>query len=266
MADFDTLEVDVTVHCHHDPQNCSEWDRIAYVWACDDEACETRYELVRWITPYSRPGLRRWVMDATPMLSMLRDGGERTFRVEMGPGWEAATERDVAVSLRLSTRGDLPRATGFELAFRGGGFNAEYNARYEPFPFTPPGGAARVELVTIISGHGQTDGDNCAEWCNHEHHFEVNGNLHLVSYPGQAGQPFGCAERVIDGVPPGQWGNWAPLRAGWCPGLPVDAVRFDITDEVELGAENVLTYRGQFASGEPRGGNVDMSTFVVFYE
>ena len=59
MVAFDPFEIDVTVHCHLDPGGCSEWDRIAYVWLCEDDDCESRYERGRWITPYSRPGLRR---------------------------------------------------------------------------------------------------------------------------------------------------------------------------------------------------------------
>lgn len=266
MAEFDTLEVDFTLTCHLDAEGCSEWDRIAWVWWCADDECSEREELVRWITPYSRPGMRRWVMDASPMLGLLRDGGQHTFRIETGPGWEEATERDVSVSLRLRNQGRSVRAVAAERAFSGGNFNAEYNTR-EPFAFTPPAGTERVEVVTTISGHGQTDNDNCAEWCNHEHLFQVTGGAaHRVSYLDQAGRTLGCGDLVDEGVVPGQWGNWSPLRAGWCPGLPVTPVAFDVTDDVTIGSENTLEYSASFEGGEPRGGNISMNTYVVYYE
>lgn len=267
MAGFDSLEFDVQLTCHLEAGDCSEWDRIAYIHLCTDATCETRLELVRWITPYSRPGRRRWVIDATPFLGLLQDGGPQTFRVTTGPGWERATERDVNIELRLRDAALGDASSGVELAFRGGNFDASYNAAKTPFAFTPPAGTTRVELVTIISGHGQTGGDNCAEWCNHEHDFAVNGETpHHISFDGEAGQALGCAERAVDGAIPGQWGNWAPLRAGWCPGLPVPARRVDITSEVDLSAENSVTYQASFAGGEPRGGNMELSTYVVYYQ
>ncbi|HJL16228.1 MAG TPA: peptide-N-glycosidase F-related protein [Sandaracinaceae bacterium LLY-WYZ-13_1] len=265
MAAFDALEIDVELTCHLDPAGCSEWDRIAHVDLCEDAACETRRELVRWITPYSRPGRRRWAMDASPLLGLLRGGGERTFRIVFGPSWEEETEREVSVRLRLRDTGATESATGAELAFRGGTFDADYNAGRAPFRFTPPSGTSRVELVVVVSGHGM-EADNCAEWCNHVHTFAIGGAEHVVEFPGEAGAPLGCADLAGQGVPPGQWGNWAPRRAGWCPGWPVPVHRFDLTDSVTVGAENELSYRGSYMGGEPRGGMVDLSAYVVTYE
>lgn len=266
MAGFDTLEVDFEEICTLRPDECSEWDRIAYVFLCEDETCATSYEITRWITPYSRPGRLHWVMDATPFLGLMRDGGARTFRMVLGPDWERATERTVNVSLRLSSRGAADSATQAELAFRGGNFNAEYNDGRAPFRFTPPADASRVELVVIVSGHGQEAGNNCAEWCDHHHDFAIGGaDVAAIAFPGMAGRENGCAELTGQGVPPGQWGNWSPLRAGWCPGYPVETRRFDITDAVTLGAENEITYTGSYAGGAPQGGSIDLSAFIVSY-
>lgn len=265
MRGFDALEVDLAITCLAGPGDCSEWDRNAYVLACDDASCASTNELVRWITPYSRPGRSRWLMDASPLLPLLGSGGERTFRIVFGPDWEEPTEFVASVDLRLATRGAVERPIAATRAFVGGAFSAEYNDAREPFAFTPPAGTTRVELVAIVSGHGM-EADNCAEWCNHVHTFSVNGGAaHVIDHEGQAGQALGCAERTGEGVPPGQWGNWAPLRAGWCPGLPVAAHRFDVTADVDLAGENALTYEGSYLGGAPRGGTIDLSVYVVSY-
>ena len=267
MAAFDTLEIDIEITCDdRNPFACSEWDRIADVQLCMNEDCSQRREIARWITPYWRVGRQRWAIDASPFLALLREGGTRSFFVELGPEWERATEWVARVELRFSTRGGEPLASGAELAFGGGAFDATYNMR-EPYRFTPPAGATRVELVTILSGHGQTDGDNCAEWCDHRHTFSVNGTaLPAIMHEGsRIGAPRGCAVRASEGVVPGQWGNWAQSRAYWCPGLPVEARRTDITSMVRLGEENELTLRGALTSAEPRGGDIALSAYVVWY-
>lgn len=269
MAAFDTLEVDVEITCDEgNPFACSEWDRIADVQLCvDGPTCTDRREIARWITPYWRRGRQHYLIDATPLLALLRDGGAQTFFVELGPDWERATEWIARVELRLRTvGGGAPRASGGALAFRGGAFDAAYNVR-DPFRFTPPAGATRVELVTILSGHGQTAGDNCAEWCDHQHTFSVNGTaLPAIAHDGPPiGSPRGCAAHARDGAIPGQWGNWAQSRAYWCPGLPVPAQRTDITSLVTLGSENQLTYAGSFLGGEPRGGDIALSAYVIWY-
>ena len=268
MAAFDSLEVDVEIICdERNPFACSEWDRIADIQLCaDGAACTERREIARWITPYCRRGRQHWAIDASPFLALLRAGGATSFFVELGPEWERATEWTARVSLRLRTRGGEARAMGAEPAFRGGAFGATYNDRM-PVSFTPPAEATRVELVTILSGHGQESGNNCAEWCDHRHTFSVNGAaLPAIAHEGPSiGSARGCAALASEGVLPGQWGNWAQSRAYWCPGLPVEAGRTDITSMVRLGEVNELTYAGSFGTSAPAGGDIALSSYVVWY-
>lgn len=271
MSNFDTLEFDVTVNCpHRNVFGCSEWDRIARIEVCTsttvESPCSKRRELVRWITPYWRRGERRWIMDASSLMGFVKDGGLQYFRIEMGPGWERGTARDARVSVRLSNSEKGMQAVGVERAFTGGGFNANYNDR-EAFKFTPPSTAKRVELVSILSGHGQDETTNCAEWCDHRHQFVVNNqNLEEIRHEGQIGSTGGCGWAAAKGASPGQWGNWAPERAYWCPGLPVEHKRMDITSNVNLGQENTITYTANYRGGTPAGGNISLNTYVVWYE
>ena len=267
MASFDTLEFDVRVVCHHrNVFGCSEWDRNAYIELCEDEGCQAPREVVRWITPYWRRGEQRWVMDASALLGLVRGGGAQWFRIILGPEWERPTEWEVQVVLRLRAQGAELRSVGVERAFVGGNFDASYNDR-EPFTFTPPASARRVELVVIVSGHGQAERTNCAEWCDHRHRFVVNGRmLDEIRHRGRISSADGCGPAAARGVPPGQWGNWAPERAYWCPGMPVDAMRFDITSQVTLGEPNQLSYSANLAGGAPGGGNIDLSAYVVTFE
>ena len=266
MSQYDTLEIDVSVTCpHRNVYACSEWDRIARIEYCRDAECADRDEIARWITPYWRRGERRWIWDASSFLGWISEGGTKTFRVEMGPGWERATERDAEIKLRLRSQNSPVKAVGAVRAFLGGEFNADYNDR-EALTFTPPIEASQVELVLLLSGHGQTAQDNCAEWCDHRHHLRVNDiDLHVIQHQGEVGALRGCAEAAGAGVSPGQYGNWAVERAFWCPGLPVELKRVDITEHVRLGEVNELSYRATLGSDlDPRGGEVALSAYLVY--
>ena len=266
VAQYNTLEVDVSVTCpHRNVFACSEWDRIARIEYCIDPECEARLEIARWITPYWRRGERRWIWDATPFIGWLAAGGNQTFRIELGPSWERPTERDVRVQLRLGEKENSKETVDALLAFTGGEFNETYNDRM-PFRFTPPANIDQVELVILLSGHGQTAQDNCAEWCDHQHHFTVNEtSLPTVKHEGMIGSSDGCAGSVTKGVSPGQFGNWAPERAFWCPGLPVEPIRIDLTEHVTLGTENTLQYRATLGEEiEPRGGKITLNAYLVY--
>lgn len=267
MADYDTLEVVVTARCGPvGADDCGHWDYEAWVERCDDPNCEgERQEVIRWITPYARIGERQWRFEATPMLGLLQDGGEQFFRFAMRWNMNPSTW-DIRFQLRNGDRGERPVET--VTAFVGNhGFNGDYNSNWDTLEFTPPASASRVELVALITGHGQEQG-NCAEWCNHQHEFTVNGGAPLVrEFPGQVVAQR-CAEAVDLGVIPGQWGNWTPGRAGWCPGLPVEPWVVDISEQVELGAVNTLDYRGMFG-GQPvteSRGRILLSSYLVYYE
>lgn len=267
LSAFDTLEVDVQIICEErNVFACSEWDRIARIQVCvDGEACEERQELVRWITPYWRRGERRWIWDATPLLPLLK-GGTNHFRVEMGPSWERPTPRIARMSLRLRTTGQDARPSTVLPAYSGGNFTPEYNDR-EPLTFDAPASFSRAELVWILSGHGQDPQTNCAEWCNHTHDFTLNGTqLDRVASPIPVGSPWGCGDLTAEGVQPGGFGNWAQGRAYWCPAWPLPVDRMDITDLVQAGQSNEMTYFGSVGGLSTGNGNIVLTSYVVFYD
>ena len=111
-------------------------------------------------------------------------------------------------------------------------------------------GTDKVEIVTFFTGHGHSSTDeNCAEFCNHQHEFKINGNLlSLLEHPN-GGTSYGCYDRVNEGVSANQYGTWVYGRAGWCPGQDVEYNRIDITGESNNG-ENQLSYRALYQGEE----------------
>ncbi len=314
LAEYDTLLIDLGAWCKdHKDENCAEWDYIASASLCErplvpvvDQPCaatETQacqctgldgaaqdkqasckadgsgfeacpcgctLEIARWITPYHREG--RWVSDITPALTYLQKGGKQRIR------FDAANLPMADLSLRFQKRGSPLRPVQIIDVFGGGPFHQDYNKKYVPQTVTIPKATKKVELYAFITGHGYgTELDNCAEFCNHTHHYTVNGKAYVHENP-VAGAFMGCAEAVDkDGAVPNQFGTWNLGRGGWCPGQDVKPYRVDVTKDAIIGGENTLTYKGLFkgadyvpkANPNPQGGfgaSINMRTWLVLYQ
>ncbi|MCB9665714.1 MAG: hypothetical protein H6732_16515 [Alphaproteobacteria bacterium] len=223
-------------------------------------------ELGRWITTYHREG--RWIWDVSHALATLGDGGTQRLRYRGGNTYLTS------VDLRLSTRRDLGRPAERIPLFTGGAFNKAYNDGRDPVTVTIPADATHVELVAVVSGHGfGKDLANCAEFCNHTHHFTVGGQEHVVEHP-EADDQLGCVAQVEDGTVPNQFGTWFLGRGGWCPGKEVVPWVFDLDDDVTPGQPVTITYEGRLAGqaydptprdGDGFGARIDLDSFLVIW-
>lgn len=262
MAAFDTLELDLDMGCVGDGEygDCPPWDYIAHLYLCAvDDPDDCSIEFGRWITTYHREG--RFVHDATPLLPLLREGGTRRF------AFYTQQEYEITLDLRLQDTGGPEKPTRTTLLFLGDWFDLDYNDGYRPVEVEIPASARRVELATVISGHGQVSPGNCAEFCVTEHIFTIDGTANTVEL-SNAGTETGCMEMAGQGVVPNQYGTWWYGRSGWCPGWQVPVERIDVTDQVTPGGTATISYQG-FRSGQPysgSGANIVMTSWLTVYE
>lgn len=267
MAGYDTLEVDISLYCPgHEDFNCPDWDYLVNLYVCDDddqEACGT--EIGRFITPYLRES--RWITDISPMLAHFADGGQHRVRFYTQQSY------DVTIQFRLSNQGKGTTPKEATYLYSGASFNETYNDNFAPMDVYVPADAAKVEIAALITGHGFGDDvANCAEFCNHQHVFSINGVEFMKEHP-EAGSAEGCLEQVIDGTVPNQYGTWPYGRGGWCPGLDVMWWTVDITEHVVLGANNTIDYYGLMngvvyepewlADGTDFPGSISMTSWMV---
>jgi hypothetical protein len=283
MAGFDTLEVDLRTDCpNHRDGDCGAWDYLSHLWLCSEAprdadagasdgvppdagpALRCDVELARWITSYWREG--RWVTDISGVLPLLREGGRQRLR------WYASRQFDprpapyvASLALRFGNRARPVRPFATRPLFQGGALNATWGERHPAQRFTVPADTRRAELYVLVTGHG-SETSQCAEFCNHGHHFVLNGHEHVVDFP-EARSGDGCADRVDQGVVPNQHGTWYFGRGGWCPGWDVRPVVIDVTSELRAGAENELTYSATVDNhglGATAGyGNVVLTSYLV---
>jgi peptide-N-glycosidase F-like protein len=265
MAGFDGFEIDVTMRCPNfstiEYGNCGAWDYIARLSVYDDGSASW-IELGRFITSYHREG--HLSVDATPMMVNLLAGGSRTFRWSWAPSWNTQPTA-TWVDLRFTHRNKAYRPVDAAFLWTGGAFNSAYNAAHPPIDVPIPADATRVEIWAIITGHGGAT-NNCAEFCDHQHEFTINGSVYLQDHP-TIGNNEGCAEKVDDGAIPNQWGTWWYGRGGWCPGMQVDPFVVDVTGDVTPGTTATVSYRGLLFGTDPPddSGDIDMVSYLVFY-
>ena len=302
IQDYDTLEIDVVMECPntngYEMGNCGAWDYLAHMWLWEDPLpAEERkgsddtgmddtgmgdtgmddtgmdappsvptgewHEMARFITTYHRES--RWVVDASHALAWLQEGGERTVRYEWAPSWNPQPTL-ITTRFRFSKRGKDGRPVELVHLYTGGNFNSTYNADRPMREILVPSDVSRVDLVAITTGHGMSDDGNCAEFCDHSHHYTVNGE-EFVQNLDDPGLTSGCADKVSEGVVPNQSGTWWFGRGGWCPGARVDPFVVEVTGFVTPGEPASILYQAKREGAPPRDGSGDIrhNSWLVFY-
>jgi hypothetical protein len=288
MAGFDTLEAEITQRCPaptvDEFTSCGAWDYIASLsifepsgsWGdagasdagdggglSDGGTGGTNVEIARFITSYHRE--THWVEDISPMLARMQQGGTRHFRWEFAPPWNKQPTA-TKLSLRFSNKKKGYTPESVELLFGGGAFNGQYNANRTPVQVPIPADAKRVELWSLLTGHGN-DANSCCEFCDHSHELQVNASKYTKDFP-MAGTDDGCIAEEKNGMVPNQGGTWWFGRGGWCPGKQVDPWVVDVTSAAQAGTTATVSYRGSFQGSDPPdggGGNIDLASYLVVY-
>jgi hypothetical protein len=266
MANFDTLEVEVTQQCPNPDDielgNCGAWDYIANLFLTDDPM--NQVELARFITSYHRE--THWVVDVSDMLPLLKSGGQHAFQWSFAPSWNTQPTA-THLSLRFSNQKKGMRPTQVTFLAQGGDFGSMYNTGRMPVDVPIPADAKKVELFVIVTGHGSGT-NQCSEFCSHQHEFTVNGTTHLRDFP-MAGTQDKCIPNLTDGMTPNQAGTWWYGRGGWCPGQQVEPWVVDVTTEVTPGQTATVSYRGLYDNVDPPpdgSGNIDLTSYLVVYQ
>jgi len=222
----------------------------------DDCACSCDTEIGRWITTYHREG--RWVHDVSAILPYVDDGGSQRYRFNTTGPYE------LTMDMRFSNGDKEARPQEILPLFTGGTINPDYNTNHPPVTVSIPADATKVELATVISGHGMNDPGNCAEFCNITHHFDIGGQGEIERSFPEAGAGLDCMDKVAEGTVPNQYGTWWYGRNGWCPGKDVPTVATDITDWVTPGTDATISYEALFNGSDYTGSaSIRMRSYAV---
>ncbi|MFO0761491.1 MAG: peptide-N-glycosidase F-related protein [Byssovorax sp.] len=210
---------------------CDPWDRFGALSVVTEKgmngAPDTEIEIARFITPYHVGG--SWDLDVTDLRPLL--SGKLTMRAfidtwvgpgsNFGAGW--------ALSASFEMKGGVPEKEPIAVVPIWTRRSVVYGDPAKPIVMAAPPAmvslpqASSYAMRTFITGHGQGNASNCAEFCGKKHTLTAGNTPHTEKV-----WRADCATTAV----PNQQGTWKFSRAGWCPGADVKPWVIDVTADV----------------------------------
>ena len=231
------------IGCPEAPNDCDPWDRLGHlrVLVEDSTRTTTAYEIARIVTPYditggSRPGTCTWVFDVSAYESLLHDTVTLRNYIESwiggDDGWLVTiTFAFIAGVSELEAYKVENLWTHDRLVY--GDPERPIEDHLQPIELAIDAEAIRVLFRAIVTGHGQGNTHNAAEFSYKWHGIDVGGDW-AEHYLWRSD----CADNTCSP----QGGTWQYNRAGWCPGDGVTPWDVDVTASVAPGEAAVFNY------------------------
>ncbi len=212
---------------------CDPWDRLGTLGIVTAKSPDgdTVIELQRFVTPYHVGA--QWDLDVTDLRPLLT--GDLTLRgfidTWVGPGSQYGDGWLLSASFEM--KGGIPAALPVAVMPVWTMRSAVYGDPAKPIsgslpPATlkVPSGTSSYALRTFVTGHGQGNAKNCAEFCSRSHTLTAGMTAHDATI-----WRTDCATTAA----PNQEGTYKYSRAGWCPGADVRPWIVDVTKDVIAG-------------------------------
>lgn len=220
---------------------CDSWDRVGYVAVIEPNNKEI--EITRFITPYGIGG--KWSVDVTPLQSLLKGSVKMKVFIDTwvksgdiyGNGWLTTISFDFKDRLsRFYPVSTIPLWNEQNLVV--GDETKPISKKIPPVNVNIPANAVRIELRSLITGHGQylqeDEAKNCAEFCPKTHTFTVERKKYsrTIWRNDCKNNPLGSSQK----------GTWDLARAGWCPGDTVTPWIENVTEAVKANSTVQINY------------------------
>lgn len=208
---------------------CAPWDVLADLKAVTSNGT---YELARYVTPFGK-ACGGWIVDITDFKSVL--GGEVEFLTNIAvftrEGWLVDMSVELIDNNPGSTFSTLSKL--WERSYQVyGDPNISYDLPEVPVMVNSNSETSHVRMT--ISGHGQGNTNNAAEFFDVTHNLNIGGQ----SFQDHRLWKSDCGNNPCDD----QAGSWPFNRAGWCPGQAVDPFVINTTSAMMPGSEMRFDY------------------------
>lgn len=213
---YSTITLRLGLRCPS-PGGCDFWDRLGRISILQPPTTGTdpvELEVARFITPYRVGGA--FTVDVTDLQRVLE--GPQTVRVFIdtwvGPGH--AQGAGWLVDAAFDYVGGLPAQDPIAVLPLWAPHRLVYGDPARPLDAEAtamvPAGATATRVRALVTGHGQGNADNCAEFCAKDHVIAVGAATTTARI---------WRDDCRTTAAPNQQGTWQYPRAGWCPGAMV---------------------------------------------
>lgn len=240
---FEAITLTLTLGCPS--KKCDAWDRAGTLGLVLSEGGpgpedDVVVELARFMTPYGVGG--SWTVDLTDLRPLLVGNQKLRGFIDTWVGPGHAQGNGWLLTATFSMKGGKPEREPvaaiplWQRAVDGvtvGDPQKPLAASVKDLEVTLPRPASSVAIRSLVTGHGQGNLNNCAEFCKLTHTLGV-GEERVTS-------EIWRADCRATGVP-GQQGSWTASRAGWCPGAEVRpwTAAFQAVDPAALAGKTPL--------------------------
>ena len=225
---------------------CDWWDRFGTIGIVQkgigDGGSDVVIEIARFITPYRVAA--KWDIDLTALRPLLK--GDVTLRAFIdtwvgpgsanGNGWDLTTTFDMTGGIPDNEPvAVMPIWTRTSVVYGDPTKPIGTSAPAQTVDLSPlvSAGATRYALRSFITGHGQGNADNCAEFCSRKHTMTVQSKAHTATV-----WRTDCATTAVKN----QAGTSTYSRAGWCPGATVNPWTIDASADIAGGTSATFAY------------------------
>ncbi len=206
LGEFSEILLHVNLECP--TGGCDPWDQPAKVSIIKDSEW---FELARYITPYGK-ACGGWTWDITDFRSLLIDKVEWVSYIQVwgASGWLVSIELEL-----VEGTPDYPFVKIDKLWTEDywvyGDPEISYDFPEKTINIHEDTEAAKIRMT--MTGHGQGNTDNAAEFSDNTHYIHVNGDQTFEQHLWKDD----CDQNDCSD----QNGTWLYSRAGWCPGQDV---------------------------------------------
>ena len=230
LSNYGQLLLHISVDCPSG--GCDPWDQTGKVNANSGQGT---FEIARYITPYGI-ACGPWTVDVTDFKSVLT--GDIIFdsfvQVFGQSGWLVTIDLEM-----IEGTANMPYNRVTPL------FQTDYHVYgdpgidddIDPVSLTIADNTGSSHIRMHVTGHGQGNTNNAAEFFNATHEVMFNG----AKVADHALWKADCASNSCAD----QAGNWLFPRAGWCPGQEVVPAIFNTTDLASSGQSVSVDYELQ---------------------
>ena len=226
--DYGRLMLHLSVECP--TGGCDPWDQPANISVITEDG---ELEIARFITPYGiECGGDEWTVDVTDFKSLLSGRTVIKSYIQVwGPsGWLLNADLEFIEEVSPVYQRTTPLWQNQYLVYGDPGISHDL----PELTSTIASNTTDSRFRLTMTGHGQGNTDNAAEFSNQTHELLLNGE----TVANHNLWKDDCAENACAD----QLGTWLFSRAGWCPGQAVTPYTYDLGGDLFAGMDLTIDY------------------------